>query len=70
MLYHSEIQLGDTDKPLKLMSTWNKFVSQFHGTASSKDKQPPSFYLRRNVYFPTSRESTVRVLQSDSLEQN
>ena len=61
-----EIQLGDTDKPLKLMSTWNKFVSQFLGTASSKDKQPPSFYLRRNVYYPISRESTVSSLQSET----
>ena len=58
-LSHSpELQLGDTDKPLKLLSSWGKLLREYASTRSSTE-EVPSLYLRRNVFFPLSTEKMV-----------
>ncbi len=69
-LLFTELQLGDTDKPLKLLSTWKKFTAQFKRSKGStptkarghQDQDLPAIYLRRNVFYPVEREKTVRVV--------
>lgn len=65
----TELQLGDTDKPLKLLSTWKKFTAQFKKSKGStpiksrghQNQDTPAIYLRRNVFYPIEREMTVKV---------
>ena len=50
------IQLGDTDKPLKLIGKWPSLLRRFSTAQSS---EPPSLYVRRNVFYPSLREQAV-----------
>ena len=61
-----ELQIGDTDKPLKLMSSWKQLVTQYSSnrTKSSSD-DVPNFYLQRNVFFPLAKEKLVSTERSE-----
>ena len=67
-ILNEELQIGDTDKPLKLMSSWKQLLTKY-----SSDKGPgshgndllenvPTFELRRNRFFPTTKEKLVNLL--------
>ncbi len=73
LIVFAEIQLGDTDKPLKLMSTWKTFIAQYKRSKGStpnksrgqQDPDSPALYLRRNIFYPVEREKTVRIVHTD-----
>ena len=64
-----ELQIGDTDKPLKLMSSWKQLVTQYSSNRASHSKSSsddvPNFYLQRNVFFPLSKEKLVSTEKSE-----
>ncbi len=53
-----ELQLGDTDQPLKIMYSWKKLLSQYGGKGEG---EIPTFHLRRNVFSPPSGEKMVQL---------
>ena len=50
------LQLGDTDKPLKLIEMWPTLMSKF---CKVDYNETPHLYLRRNVFLAVSRERSV-----------
>jgi hypothetical protein len=57
-----ELQMGDTDQPLKLIYSWKKMLSQYgpsSGTGKG-ERELPALYLWRNVFFPPAAEQSVR----------
>jgi hypothetical protein len=62
----AELQIGDTDKPLKLMSSWKQLLTKYssdkgHGShGNSSLENVPTFHLRRNLFFPTTKEKLVK----------
>ena len=57
---YTAIQLGDTDKPLKLISKWGSMLKRFsNAPLSSHSSELPTLYLRRNVFYPVNREELV-----------
>ena len=67
-ILNAELQIGDTDKPLKLMSSWKQLLTKYssdkgpgsHGNGSLENV--PTFELRRNLFFPTTKEKLVNLL--------
>lgn len=61
----AELQIGDTDKPLKLMSSWKQLLMKYisdkgHGShGNSSLENVPTFQLRRNIFFPIAKEKLV-----------
>ena len=55
--FNTELQLGDSDKPLQLMSTWSTLLSR-HVTKTTST-EVPSLWVKRNVFFPPSVERLV-----------
>lgn len=51
-----ELQLGDTDKPLKIMISWSDLLKQH---SNGQVDQIPSLYFRRNIFFPVEKEKSV-----------
>ena len=51
------LQLGDIDKPLKLIESWPTLMSRF---CKDDTNETPHLYLRRNVFLAVSREKSVR----------
>ena len=49
------IQLGDTDKPLKLIEKWPMLMQRF----SECKNEIASIEMRRNVFFPATKEKNV-----------
>ena len=54
---YTALQLGDIDKPLKLIETWPTLMSRF---CKDDSNETPHLYLRRNVFLAVSREKSVR----------
>lgn len=71
-IYHKikELQIGDTDKPLKLMSSWKQLLTHYSSSHSSKSSvdDVPNLYLQRNVFFLLTKEKLVisKVSQLDN----
>lgn len=66
----AELQVGDTDKPLKLMSSWKQLLTKYssdkgHGShGNSSLENVPTFQLRRNIFFPIAKEKLVKLVNS------
>lgn len=59
---NSELQIGDTDKPLKLMSAWKQLMTQYSSVRNkSSGEDVPTFQLRRNIFIPLSKEKLVSI---------
>lgn len=59
----TEVQMGDTDQPLKLIYAWKKMLHQYGPTATvgKGEGELPALYLWRNVFFPPATEQNVRL---------
>lgn len=56
----TELQLGDTDQPLKLIYGWKKMLSQYSSAPTIKgESELPTLHLWRNVFFPPAAEQNV-----------
>lgn len=53
-----EIQLGDSNKPLQLVSLWPSLLTRH--VAKTTTDEIPRLCLRRNVFISPLREKTVR----------
>ena len=53
----SEIQLGDNDKPLQLMSTWPSLMTRY--VTKTTAAEIPKLCLRRNVFISPAKEKSV-----------
>eukprot|EP00731_Ephydatia_muelleri_P031926 Em0023g433a len=51
-----ELQLGDTDKPLKIMTSWGDLLKEY---CNGQVDEVPSLYLRRNIFYPVENEKSV-----------
>ena len=61
-ILNSELQIGDTDKPLKLMSAWKQLVTQYSSIRTKSSLEDvPTFQLRRNIFIPLSKEKLVSI---------
>ena len=67
-----ELQMGDTDQPLKLIYGWKKLLSQHSATSSAvgREAELPALYLWRNVFFPPAAEQNVRICWPCTTEGN
>ena len=57
LTFNTELQLGDGDKPLQLMSTWPTLLSRH--VAKTTSTEVPSLWVKRNVFFSPSVERLV-----------
>lgn len=57
----TELQLGDTDMPVKLIYSWKKLLSKYGSivTGAKGEAELPSLHLWRNVFLPASAEKNV-----------
>ena len=55
----TEIQLGDSEKPLLLMSSWQSLLTRHVG---SKTSEIPRLFVRRNVFISPAIEKSVSYL--------
>jgi len=56
--FMTELQLADSDQPLKIFYGWKKLLTQ-HSSLPKGVEDLPSLYLWRNAFFPASQEKTV-----------
>lgn len=58
----TELQMGDTDQPLKLIYAWKKMLAQYGPQVGKGEGELPAMYLWRNVFFPPAAEQSVRLV--------
>lgn len=51
------IQLGDTDRPLRLLEKWPSLLERF----SANKNETACLQMRRNVFYPAAIEKNVTI---------